>query len=93
LEGEKLFALQSHTLKGFDSSDPRARGIRFSVVNPGLLDRDLRLDIGVRPSEHQPYNVVVENALILRPSVRMIEHNRVPDVLLVPPARCTPITG
>ncbi len=93
LEGEKLFALQSHTIPGFDSSDPRAHGIRFSVVNPGLIDRDLRLDIGVRPSEHQPYNVVVENAMLLRPSVKGIEHNRVPDVLIVPPARCAPITA
>lgn len=93
LEGEKVFALQSHTIAGFASSDPHAHGIRFSVVNPGLIDRDLRLDIGVRPGLHQPYNVVVENAMLLRPSVKAIEHNRVPDVLLVPPAKCFPITA
>ena len=93
LEGEKLFALQSHTQPGFTSVDPMAQGIRFSVVNPGLVDRDIRLDIGVRPSEHQPYNVVVENALLLSPSVKRIEHNRVPDVLLVPQATCTALTA
>jgi ABC-type polysaccharide/polyol phosphate transport system ATPase subunit len=93
LEGEKLFALQSHTLPGFSSADPGASGIRFSVINPGLVDRDIRLDVGVRPSEHQPYNVVIENALLLSPSVKLIEHNRVPDVLLVPRTTCRPLIG
>jgi hypothetical protein len=63
------------------------------VINPGLVDRDIRLDVGVRPSEHQPYNVVIENALLLSPSVKLIEHNRVPDVLLVPRTTCRPLIG
>ncbi len=93
LEGEKLFALQSHTQPGFSSQNIEAEGVRFSVTNPGLIDRDIRLDIGIRPSEHQPYSVVIENALLLSPSVKHIEHNRVPDVLFVPQAQCRPITG
>lgn len=93
LDGAKLFALQSHTLPGFTSADPRACGIRFSVLNAGLVDRDIRLDVGVRPNENRPYDTVIENALLLSPSVRGIEHNRVPDVLLVPPATCSPISA
>ena len=37
--------------------------------------------------------VTGERALLLSPSVRGIEHNRVPDVLLVPPATCSPISA
>lgn len=93
LEGEKLFALQSQTLPGTDLSDPATTGVRFSVINPGLVDRDIRLDVGVRPAGEQQYNVVLQNALLLSPSNKGILHNRVPDVLLVPTATCVPITA
>ncbi len=92
LEGEKLFALQSHTLEGFSSEDPNANGIVFRVRNTGLIDRDLRLDFGIRPRAHLPYDLVVENALLLSPGNKGITHNKVPDVLLVPPASCRSIT-
>ncbi len=92
LEGEKLFALQSHTMPGFSSDDPAARGVRFSVNNPGLVDRDIRLDLGIRPAKDEPYSVVIENAMLLSPSNRGIAHDRVPDVLLVPRATCGAIT-
>ncbi|MCB0779447.1 MAG: ABC transporter ATP-binding protein [Flavobacteriales bacterium] len=92
MDGVKVFALQSHTLAGFDSRDPNACGVRFKVLNPGLADRELRLDVGVRPHEHAPYDVVIENALLLRPSDRGISHNRLSDVLLVPQASCLALT-
>lgn len=92
LEGTKLFALQSHTMPGFDPSDPESNGIRFDIVNPGLVDRDVRLDIGIRPNQYQPYDLVIENALLLSPSNRSIENNRLTDVLLVPPATCSALT-
>ena len=91
LEGEKLFALQSHTLEGFSSANPDANGIVFRVQNSALIDRDLRLDFGIRMREHLPYDIVVENALLLSPGNKGITHNKVPDVLLVPPASCQSI--
>ena len=93
LEGEKLFALQSQTLPGTDLSTPSATGVRFSVVNPGLVDRDIRMDVGIRPAGEQHYNAVLQNALLISPGNRGIAHNRVPDVLLVPQATCTPIVA
>ena len=92
MEGTKLFALQSHTMAGFDSSDPRRNGVRFDIINPGLVDRDIRVDLGVRPNAYQPYDVVIENALFLSPSNKLIQENRLPDVLLVPQATCTALS-
>lgn len=92
LEGEKLFALQSNTLRGFSSDDPAANGVRFVIVNPGFIDRDIRLDFGIRRSESVPYDIVIENALLLSPSNKLILHNRVPDVLIVPNASCQAIS-
>jgi len=89
MEGHKLFALQSHTMHGFDSTAKNSYGVRFEVVNPGLVDHDLRLDVGVRPNAYQPYDVVIENALQLTPGNRSIEENRLTDVLLVPTATCS----
>ena len=88
MEGTKLFALQSHTLSGFDPSDPETNGVTFEFENPGLVDQDVRLDVGVRPNVSLPYDVVIENALLLSPSNKGIEHNRLSDVLLVPNATC-----
>lgn len=89
LEGEKLFALQSHTLKSFDSSSPHSNSVLFSVQNPGLVDRDIRLDFGIRKALHQPYDIVIENALLLSPGNRLIEFNQLTDVLMVPQTQCT----
>lgn len=91
LEGEKLFALQSNTQEGFLSTNPNDNAVRFTIRNGGLIDRDIRLDFGIRPTESMPYDVVIENALLLSPSNKFISHNRVPDVLLVPTATCKAI--
>ena len=88
MEGQKLFALQSHTMPGFDSSQAGANGVRFDVRNPGLVDHDVRLDVGIRPNVYQPYDLVVENALLLSPSNRDQQENRLTDVILVPHASC-----
>lgn len=88
MEGHKLFALQSHSMQGFDSMRPSS-GVRFIVENPGLIDHDLRLDVGVRRDAYTPYDVVIENALRISPGNRGIEENRVADVMLVPRATCT----
>lgn len=92
MEGEKLFALQSNTIVGFNSENPEHNGIRFQVENVGLIDRDIRLDIGIRCKLNEAYNVVLENALLLSPSNKGNTHNQVPDVLLIPFAKCTPIS-
>jgi ABC-type polysaccharide/polyol phosphate transport system ATPase subunit len=84
LEGTKVFAFQSDTLPGFDSSTTRANGVLFRVVNPGLFDQPLRLDFGIKPDSFQPYSLVVENIASLNPSNKTIEFNRLTDVLLVP---------
>jgi hypothetical protein len=89
LEGTKLFAFQSHTMPGVNTEALGSNGVRFEVMNPGLVDQDIRLDVGVRPSANQPYNVVIENALLLSPSNKGLPRDRVPDVLLVPQATCT----
>lgn len=86
LEGEKLFAMQSNTIAGFQSENPDHNGVVFMVQNTGLIDRDIRLDIGIRKTLNEPYNIVIENALLLSPSNKFITHNQVPDVLLVPEA-------
>ena len=86
LEGEKLFAMQSNTIAGFQSENPDHNGVVFVVENTGLIDRDIRLDIGIRKTINEPYNIVIENALLLSPSNKFITHNQVPDVLLVPDA-------
>ncbi|MCU0435794.1 MAG: ABC transporter ATP-binding protein [Bacteroidia bacterium] len=86
LEGEKLFALQSHTIAGFNSDDPSHNGIVFMVNNAGFIDRDIRLDIGIRRTANEPYHTVIENALLLTPGNKFITHNQVPDVILVPEA-------
>ena len=86
LEGEKLFAMQSNTIEGFNSENPEHNGVVFMVQNTGLIDRDIRLDIGIRKTLSEPYNIVIENALLLSPSNKFITHNQVPDVLLVPEA-------
>lgn len=88
LEGTKLFAFQSHTMPGVNTEVVGSNGVRFEIMNPGLVDQDIRLDVGVRPSANQPYNVVIENALLLSPSNKGISRDRVPDVLLVPQATC-----
>ena len=86
LEGEKLFAMQSNTIAGFNSENAEHNGVVFMVQNTGLIDRDIRLDIGIRKTINEPYNIVIENALLLSPSNKFITHNQVPDVLLVPEA-------
>ena len=91
LEGEKLFALQSRTLPNSDLLLHDAVGIRFDVVNPGLVDHDLRMDIGIRPAGQEHYDAVIPNALLVSPSNKGIGHNKVPDVLLVPTASCSAI--
>jgi lipopolysaccharide transport system ATP-binding protein len=91
LEGEKLFAIQSSAMPRFSSEDPKKNGIVFEVENSGLIDRDIRLDVGIRKSANEPYDLVIENALMLSPSNKLITHNRVPDVLLVPNSTCHPI--
>ncbi|MFN0032786.1 MAG: ABC transporter ATP-binding protein, partial [Flavobacteriales bacterium] len=92
MEGEKLFALQSNTLQGFQSDNATHNGIRFQVENGGLIDRDIRLDVGIRKRLNESYHIVLENALLLSPSNKDNLHNQVSDVLLVPNATCTPIT-
>ncbi|MBK7946180.1 MAG: ABC transporter ATP-binding protein [Flavobacteriales bacterium] len=89
MEGQKLFALQSHTMRQFDSSAGASRGVRFEVVNPGLIDHDVRLDIGLKPNAYVPYDTLIENALQLTPGNKGHEENRLADVILVPQATCT----
>ena len=93
MEGHKLFALQSHTMSDFDASVPNSSGVRFEVINPGLVDNDIRLDVGVRVDAYQPYDVMIENALRITPSNRSIEGNRMADVMLVPQAACTALSA
>lgn len=88
MEGQKLFALQSHTMRGFDSTKGTSRGVRFEVVNPGLVDHDVRLDVGLKPNAYVPYDALIENALQLTPGNKGIEENRLADVILVPKAAC-----
>ncbi|MBS1942222.1 MAG: ABC transporter ATP-binding protein [Bacteroidetes bacterium] len=88
MEGQKIFALQSHTMRGFSSAQGTSRGVRFEVVNPGLVDHDVRLDVGLKPSAYVPYDALIENALQLSPGNKGIEENRLADVILVPKAVC-----
>ncbi len=92
LEGEKLFALQSHTYEKFESANSDYNGIVFQVENAGLINRDIRLDIGLRKSENEAYSIVIENAMLLSPSNKFFTNHQVPDALLVPNATCYPIT-
>jgi ABC-type polysaccharide/polyol phosphate transport system ATPase subunit len=89
MEGHKLFALQSQTMREFDSTGGPSRGVRFEVLNPGLVDHDVRLDIGIKPNAYVPYDALIENALQLTPGNKGIEENRLADVILVPKATCT----
>jgi ABC-type polysaccharide/polyol phosphate transport system ATPase subunit len=93
LEGEKLFALQSHTFEKFESANAAYNGVVFQVENGGLINRDIRLDIGLRKSENESYSIVIENAMLLSPSNKFFTGHQVPDVLLVPNATCYPITA
>jgi ABC-type polysaccharide/polyol phosphate transport system ATPase subunit len=89
LDGHKLFALQSHTMRNFDTSLQNSTGVRFDVVNPGLVDQEVRVDVGIKPSAYVAYDVLIEQALTFTPGNKGIEENRLGDVLLVPHASCT----
>lgn len=89
MDGHKLFALQSHSMRNFDSSLQNSTGVRFDVVNPGLVDQEVRVDVGIRPSAYVAYDVLIEHALTFTPGNKGIEENRLADVLLVPRAACS----
>ena len=88
VDGVKYWALESQKLPGFDSRDPQAHRIVFRIRNPGLNDRPLRLDVGIRPGPHERYSVLVENALFVYAGSRGLPEYKRNDVILVPSAEC-----
>jgi ABC-type polysaccharide/polyol phosphate transport system ATPase subunit len=67
LEGTILFYFQSHKIKDFPSNDPEKNSVTFFIENVGFAKRPLRLDVGIRKGRDMPYDVCIQNSLILNP--------------------------
>lgn len=88
MEGVKIFAVQSQSLPGFSSQDPTLNKITFFVTNPGFLDRDLRVDVGIRKRVGEPYGLVFEDCLRLHPGSQNLPSYKISDAVIVPKISC-----
>jgi len=88
IDGTKIFSLQSQNLEGFHSKDPDVNCVTFFIENIGFSERDLRVDIGFRKGPNEPYNIVINDALLLRPDGKSLPAYRRSDVIVVPKAYC-----
>lgn len=88
LDGAKVFAIQSQYLDGFTSEDSELNSITFFVENPGLAERDLRIDVGIRKGPHENYDIIINDGLILHPDPRDLQKYKRPDVIVVPKVSC-----
>lgn len=91
-DGIKLFAFQSQLFEEFNSKDDLLSGVNFFVKNIGYAPSDLRIDIGIKPHEDQPYSVLIENCATLSPSPKNLPLYKRDDVLTIPEVSCHTIT-
>lgn len=87
-DGIKVFALQSHLFTEFTSDNDNYNGIEFQVRNIGFINSDLRLDVGIRKNENEPYDLVIENIVSISPSNKNLPIFARNDVITVPTATC-----
>lgn len=68
LDGAKLFVIQSQNLPAFNSHDPQKRCLTFFIENIGYSPRPLRVDVGIKRALNEPYNILIQNALLIMPA-------------------------
>jgi ABC-type polysaccharide/polyol phosphate transport system ATPase subunit len=88
VDGTKVFAIESQKLDGFDSRDKEINSIAYYIENPGFAERDLRIDIGFRKAPNEPYDLIINDGVILRSEGSSLGRYRRPDVIVVPNVSC-----
>ncbi len=91
IDGSKIFALESHKFKDFDSNNPICNAVKFTIKNNGFNSQDLRVDIGVKRSAAESYFIVLENCIVLSPSNKNMPSYKRDDVIIIPQAQCRAI--
>jgi ABC-type polysaccharide/polyol phosphate transport system ATPase subunit len=61
-EGVKVFAVESYKLLKNNYIDGKNRTLIFEIENIGLVNRELRVDVGLKKSNSNNYEILVENA-------------------------------
>jgi ABC-type polysaccharide/polyol phosphate transport system ATPase subunit len=91
-DGIKLFAFQSQLFVEFNSNINNLSGISFLIKNIGYAPSDIRIDIGIKTQEDQPYSVLIENCATLSPSTKNLPLYKRDDVITIPEVSCQTIT-
>lgn len=84
LDGAKLFAIQSQNLPTFDSHDPEKRCLTFLVENIGYSPQPLRVDLGLKRAANEPYEILLQNALLIMPAATTRSNDGRSDAATVP---------
>jgi lipopolysaccharide transport system ATP-binding protein len=87
LDGTKVFGLQSDKLTPEPLISKTVNSAVFEIENIGLVDRELRLDVGLKSGVHENYQVLVENALTISVPAEKLYNHKINDAIIVPPAR------
>ncbi|MBC7900776.1 MAG: ABC transporter ATP-binding protein [Saprospiraceae bacterium] len=86
VEGTKIFGLESHKLMDNRVIPGGKTEAIFSIENIGLVDREVRVDVGLKRDIGSNYDVLVENACSLSiPSAGLYDY-KVDDSIIVPKA-------
>jgi lipopolysaccharide transport system ATP-binding protein len=63
VDGTKIFSLESAKLMSGEKIEPKYNSIVFKVDNIGLVDREIKIDVGFKKEVLGPYFLLIENAL------------------------------
>ncbi len=92
IDGTRLFAIQSSLVPGFENVQ-ESSGICFSINNPGLTEKEIRIDIGIRKDINTiNYETVINNCLFIKPSTYNIQtyvHKSSIEGLIIPDTTCS----
>ncbi len=89
IDGIKIFAFESHRFMNDQSIPSDKNQIIFNIENIGLIDRDLRIDVGLKDDMMGNYKILMENALTISVPALGLQPYKVDGSIIVPMASIT----
>lgn len=84
IDGVKVFAVESFKVMGGQYIKPDVKEIFFEFENIGFIDRDLRIDVGLKKDVDENYFLLVENACTVSVPADKLYVYKANDAIVVP---------
>jgi ABC-type polysaccharide/polyol phosphate transport system ATPase subunit len=84
VDGIKIFAFQSEKLNNFDFNFSKNKKLRFKISNPGLTNKAIFFDLGLRNKGTGAYFLLLQKCFVITPGSLLLPNYTRDDVIIVP---------